>query len=467
MADPVDIDDLASEVADSNFADERLNRRLKMLVAGLAADPTRSLPSSFDSAGLEAAYRFFSNHRVTPEEILAPHIEATKARCEADGTFLVVHDTTVFSYRWDGERDGLGRVVRGKPNSGQRFFAHFSLAVAADGSHRPLGVAGLKTWIRGEQPSGIEYQRWEDQLRLSSDNLGGGKAAIHLMDREADDYQMFHSLVRDGHRFVARCLHDRWLEGRDGRTKLHALFEGISPSIERGVPLARRKPKQKPILAKIHPPRSAHTAMLSVAAATVEIKRPPGRRTHPIETGPTVTLNVVRVWEPEPPAGEAGVEWFLYTTEPITTPEQQLAIVDYYRARWIIEEYFKAIKTGCDFESRQLQDYESLVNLLATFAPIAYRMLLIRSEARRVPDESALTVLTEDHLTVLRAKGRTKLSESPTVRELYLAIAVLGGHIKYSKKDPGWLTLARGLEKLETLTEGWLLAKLQLRRDQR
>jgi hypothetical protein len=53
------------------------------------------------------------------------------------------------------------------------------------------------------------------------------------------------------------------------------------------------------------------------------------------------------------------------------------------------------------------------------------------------------------------------------VRELYLAIAVLGGHIKYSKKDSGWLTLARGLEKLETLTEGWLLAKLQLRRDQR
>jgi hypothetical protein len=466
MAAPIEIDELASEVADSNFADERLNKRLRALVAGLAVNPSRSLPASFDSAGLEAAYRFFSNHRVTPEEILAPHIEATRKRADAEGDFLIVHDTTIFSYRWDGEREGLGRIVRSKPNSGQRFLAHFSLAVAADGSRRPLGVAGLKTWIREEEPSGVEYQKWEGQLRLTSNSLGGQKTAIHLMDREADDYQMFHELVRDGHRFVARCLHNRKVETSSGDVQLRALFEGIFPTIDREVPLVRRKAKQKPIEAKIHPPRSARVATLSVSAATVEIKRPSYRRKNAIETEPTVTLNVVRVWEPEPPAGESGVEWFLYTTEPITTPEQQLAIVDHYRTRWTIEEYFKAIKTGCDFESRQLQDYESLINLLATFAPVAYRMLLIRSEARRAPDESALTVLTEDHITVLRGKGRTKLSENPTVRELYLAIAVLGGHIKYSKQDPGWLTLARGLEKLETLTEGWLLAKLQLRRDQ-
>jgi len=103
--------------------------------------------------------------------------------------------------------------------------------------------------------------------------------------------------------------------------------------------------------------------------------------------------------------------------------------------------------------------------LLAVFAPIAYRMLLIRSEARRTPDAPASEVISQDHIDVLRARGRRKLSDSPTTREIYLAIAALGGHLKHNG-DPGWSTLAYGLEKLETLTEGWIAAKLQLSSDQ-
>lgn len=174
----------------------------------------------------------------------------------------------------------------------------------------------------------------------------------------------------------------------------------------------------------------------------------------------------MRVWEANPPEGEEGVEWYLCTTEPISTSEEALAIVDYYRARWVIEEYFKAIKSGCHFEKRQLGDYEGLTNLLATFAPIAYQMLLIRSEARRAPDAPAVDLISPDRMDVLRTLGRIKLSANPTNRDVYLAIAALGGYIK-RKESPGWSTLSYGLEKLETLTEGWVAAKLQLRRDQR
>jgi Transposase DDE domain len=171
----------------------------------------------------------------------------------------------------------------------------------------------------------------------------------------------------------------------------------------------------------------------------------------------------VHVWEPNPPDNVEPVEWFLYTTEPIKTADQQLAVVDYYRARWTIEEYFKAIKTGCNFERRQLRDYEALTNLLAVFAPIAYRLLLIRSEATRVPHEPHSDLVSSDHLDVLRAQGRIPLPPQPT--NIYLAIAALGGHIKYSG-DPGWLTFLRGYEKLEILVERWRSAKLQLPSDQ-
>jgi hypothetical protein len=205
--------------------------------------------------------------------------------------------------------------------------------------------------------------------------------------------------------------------------------------------------------------------MLHYSAATVTLKRPLSRRVHNTSPPLTLELNVVHVWEPNPPEGETAIEWFLYTNEPITTAEQQLRIVDHYRARWVIEEYFKAIKTGCNFESRQLEDYEGLINLLAVFAPIAYHLLLLRSEARRTPDADARAVLSADQLDVLRVLGRAKLSDTPTVREVYLAVAALGGHIKWNG-DPGWQTLAFGYEKLETLTAGWTAAKLQLRRDQ-
>jgi len=467
MTDPIDVEALAVEVANSNFGDERLNKRLKSLVSVLAAAPDVSLPRSFDSAGLEGAYRFWSNPRVTQDDILGPHVEATRARCDAESEFLVVHDTTDFSYRFEGSREGLGRAQLTNEKSKQMFFAHFSLAVAADGTRRPLGVVALKTWARGTSRSGTEHLRWETQARLTAERLKNNEKAIHVMDREADDYEMLVALTQGHHRFIVRCQYNRWLD-EEPETKVRDVFAGLVSVVARTIEITLRKPHRVKARAKGYPARAPRMATLNVSAARVALKKPETKRKHPTPTvlPPSLTVNMVRVWEPNPPAGEEPVEWILYTTDPIDTAEQQLAVVDHYRARWIIEEYNKAIKTGCNFERRQLQDYESLVNLLATLAPIAYRLLLIRNEARRDPEAPGLSVVSADHLDVLRAKGRLRLSESPTTREVYLAIAALGGHIKYAG-DPGWLTLSRGFEKLETLTEGWLAAKLQLRSDQR
>jgi hypothetical protein len=302
-------------------------------------------------------------------------------------------------------------------------------------------------------------------VREASTRLDGQRHAIHLMDQEADDYQMFDALIRDKHRFVARALSDRIVDTGDGDGKFRTVLRLQTATIDREVPLTQRRQKNNPQTNKIHPPRKTRTARLVYAGASVTLKRPLSRRAHDTSPLPTLTINAVHVWEPDPPAGEAPIEWFLYTSEPIDSPQQQLAVVDHYRARWVIEEYFQAIKTGCNFEKRQLEDYEGLVNLLATFAPIAYHSLLLRSEARRVPDADATTVLSDDQLDVLRVLGRIKLSAHPTTREVYLAVAALGGHIKYNG-DPGWRTLAYGFEELKALTTGWTAAKLQFGRDQ-
>src|SRR4029078_10210131 len=127
---PLDIPALAEEVAGPSFDDKRMSARLKLLIERLAQDPKRSLPNAFDSAGLEGAYRFFSNPKVKLQGILAPPSQSTLLRCEALVDYLVVHDSTTFSYRFDGERRGLGRAQRSKATSAQVFFAHGSLVLA-------------------------------------------------------------------------------------------------------------------------------------------------------------------------------------------------------------------------------------------------------------------------------------------------------------------------------------------------
>ena len=148
MTEALSIKGLVDEVADGNFADERLTERLRRLVGSMAKDPSLSLPKALDSAGLEGAYRFVSNPRVTADGILSRHFEATRTRAQAEETVLVAHDTTMFSYRWDGEREGLGRAQPRNDKSTQAFLAHLSLALKADGSRIPLGVTGFKTWSR-------------------------------------------------------------------------------------------------------------------------------------------------------------------------------------------------------------------------------------------------------------------------------------------------------------------------------
>jgi hypothetical protein len=119
---------------------------------------------------------------------------------------------------------------------------------------------------------------------------------------------------------------------------------------------------------KRHPAREARIARLTFAATRVNLPRTSVAKG---AGAATLSINVVHVLEPEPPAGEVAVEWFLLTSLPIATPEQIAYVVDCYGARWIIEEYFKALKTGCQYERRQLTTSNRLLNALAVLAPVA------------------------------------------------------------------------------------------------
>ena len=462
-----------AELGAANFRDHRLAVRLRGLAERLVAKPDASFPKALrGSAELEAAYRFFGHVAVSPDAILGGHFEGVRQRCKREDTVLVLHDTTTISFRHDGRR----RDDDGEPLPKQRFFAHAALAITDDSTRRPLGIAGLGTWYRGASYGGggwhDEYDRWWLMAQLSSERLSH-KSVVHIMDREADDYWLFHNLTSNGHRFVvrARASGDRTrLLVDDDFRMLHEAVASLETVVEREVKLAKRRKKGSEVHDSIHPPRESRLTRLSIAARALTLKRPKKHPSHSkarraATLAPTVSLNVVRVWEAEPPPGEKPVEWVLFTTDPIDNEEQILRIVDRYRARWTIEMYFKALKTGCAYESRQLEDFDSLANALAVFAPIACTLLDLRSEARRTPDAPADLVLSKSQIEVLRVLGRIPLPEAPTQRQALLAVAALGGHIKWNG-EPGWQTLGSGYRELLTLTAGWEAAKLQLARDQ-
>ena len=451
------------EFCGADFGDARLNQRLMVMAEGLAANPSVSLPRGLgDGAGIEGGYRFLRNKRVSFDSILAPHIAQTATRAKLEKTVLVLHDGTDF--KLSSDREGLG-WLRNSKSKANGFSAHISLVVGASSTKRPLGVVSVETSVNTGKKKGYQSPakrradpkrkslKWMRAVKTAEERLGRSVAAIHISDREADFFEYFSVLKDRGSRHVTRVCRDRLIsDGFDDGVGLFHFLETQTVEVQREVPLGIRKRSPFPAQRKNHPARKQRMAVLSITAARVDLKR-----THHNDPklNPSILLNVVHVFEKNPPPGERGVDWKLFTTEAIETTEQIETIVDYYRSRWLIEEYNKAIKTGCSFEKRQLESKTTLLNALAIFVPIAWRMLLLRTEARQRPNAPAQIALTTTQIAVLRAVSKMPLPENPTVSQALDAIARLGGHLKQNG-PPGWLILKRGLTDLLTMEKGWL-----------
>jgi hypothetical protein len=461
---------IRGEFEGAHFGDARLSGRLVTVAEGLARSPGASVRASTQRRCEEdGAYRLLSHPAVNPGAILQPHVDQTVRRIAEAGVALIAHDTTECQYH--GEREGLGRL-RGSQHEG--FLAHMSLAMTADGTRRPLGMVGLHLWTRqgpvrsksasGKVRNGSDYAqdadkeslRWFAQVTQARERVGDGAQLVHLADREGDAYPFLAKMQAAGDRFVVRMARDRVARSEDDpdlQEKVRALLGRAENIAELDVPLARRDAKPTPGSNKLALPRESRDARLALAAAPIEIRRPD----YLTDLTPWLSLNVVCVRELDPPEGVDPVEWVLFTTEPIDSWKDVLKVVEYYRARWLIEEFFKALKTGCELEKRELESYEGLVNVLAILIPVAWQMLLLRSLARSQPDLSAEVALTPTQLDVLRACGHAPLSHQPNVRQALFAVAALGGH--HNNRPPGWIVIGRGMEKLILLEIGWTARK--------
>ena len=442
-----------NEFADVDLGDKRRERRSVFVADRLAALPEASLPDAMrGEANLEALYRHLGNEDVTMEGLLAPHRARTAKRARALRVVFAPTDTTSYKFSGEAERDGLGPVNA----KDQGFLAHVTLLVAADGTRTPLGVIEAETWVRQEvKKSEKESARWGRSM-LRAAQTAEGVSLIHVADRESDIYDLLVELTAKKQRFILRAAQDRSLVPLkpEDETRLFEAARTSPPAFAIDVPISARKSKGNANQDKTFPVRRSRTAHLSFASLTVQLKRP--RHASRTKVQEALKVNVVHVFELGPPPGEPPVEWLLLTSEPVGTQDEIAFVVDGYRTRWVIEEYFKATKTGCAFETKQLESFGTLSNLLAYVLVIAYALILMRALSRTGRDEPASAVLAPTQIKILRALNK-KLPPKLTVRTALLAIASLGGHLK-NNGDPGWRTLSKGWRKLIDYEAGYELA---------
>jgi len=441
----------------ADLGDARLVRRAVGLAEALACAPNLSLPKVWATAAeLEAGYSFLRKPRTGFLELMEAVQHATRDLALKSRCVLVVHDTTDLNCP-GAEPEDVGFLQTGKAG----FYAHHSLCLDEAGK-LPLGVIWSELWGRAQRTQGRQRQRagsefakleeresdrWLESVTEAQLWLDGCEQVVHVMDTEADSFRLFQHMLDVEADFVVRLRHDRVVE--DGR--LTEVLAQAPIKLHRKFRMGVRASKSMPRYT--HKERESREATVVVRCAKAEFQPPRYMR-----NAEPMALNVIQILEENPPPGVEPISWVIVTTLPIETQAQVDRVIDIYRARWVIEEFHKALKTGCMLEKRQLESFESITTLLALAYPVACELLRVRTRSRE-QGLPAADVLRPSMLDCLRAHPKARpLSPNPSAEEALTVIAGLGGHQKHNG-PPGWQTLAAGYTKLLDFEQGWLAAR--------
>lgn len=436
------------------LGDKRLNKRARFCLERIMDDPGESFPKLFrQSAELQGIYRFLHNENVDLEDLMAGTFANTQESLSKVDECVAIHDTTEFILESLG-----GRIAEFREDRG--FLMHLTLMASAGTAARVYGAGGALFFSRKGKSFGLknEATRWLEQSLEVEERFPGTKI-IHLMDREGDTSENWSSLSKQDLRFVIRLKYNRKVRSEDGEFRLLRSEIQKAPIVaERQIELSKRAKVKLPKQAKRYQERSRGQARVEIRASRIALtqtKRFPGGSTHAITD--TVALNVIYVREVGNQRNP--IDWLLVTSEPINNETEVFRAIDLYRRRWLIEEFFKGLKTGCAIEARQLKDAGAWFRIIPFYLLACARILNLRvCEALPIDLESTHPWLSREQLKILihlGSKGRRKVK---TYTDIKMELAHLGGHLPRNG-PPGWLTLLRGYLDLISLEKGLELAR--------
>jgi hypothetical protein len=168
-------------------------------------------------------------------------------------------------------------------------------------------------------------------------------------------------------------------------------------------------------------------------------------------------LNLVLAEESTPPEGATPIQWLLVTTLPIDSLEQVQQIVEHYSKRWQIEIYFRTLKSGCRIENRNFETLDRLLNCLAVYAIIAWKIMYLCRLGRECPELNCEVIFepSEWKSVYMTVRHKDPPRTPPSVNEMVRMIASLGGYVIRRSTQPGTQTLWLGLQRVYDLSTAW------------
>jgi hypothetical protein len=401
--------------------------------------------------------RFLANRKVTVEGLIEGWSDQTTVAA-AGRHVLAIQDTSEINFHTTPKRRrGLGKIGKG---NGRGVLLHAMLALDADTGDCLGAVAGriwtrrgvVKVANRKRRTKDKESQRWIDTAERAKTVLAAADMVTVVADRESDIFAEWATVPEPNFHLITRTMHDRGLVNGES---LYAAAERLAFTSTRLVALPAREGK-----------RHARLAKLSLRFGKVELARPGYTRDRNLPK--SVSLTLVDVVELNPPAGEEAVHWRLLTTHNVLDEASAWQIVDWYRMRWNIEQFWRLLKLqGLRLEDSQLETAERLMKLTAIAvkaATITFQLV----QARDSPNSEPATIAFAPHEVAVLHKlnaeyqGKTALQKNPhapeTMKWAGWIIARLGGWDGYpSSRPPGPITYKHGLEEFHAIARGWNL----------
>ena len=438
----------------AKLGDTRRAKRLVVLASNLSNKLGQSLvQSSTSPADIEAAYRFTRNKAINAKAIADSGFLATVKRVNQYDCLLALEDTTSLEFKHQTVRNEMGHTTSNKHSRGMH--AHSVLLFAPEQQH-VVGLIEQKRWTRDISLYGQnnrhasrayedkESYKWEQASEAMASRLGSDmNKVISVCDREADIIEYLAYKTTKQQRFVVRSMQSRCIE--QSENKLYQYSESLKSAGKRIVSVRQKGG------------RKAREASCQIRYAKVSVKMPANKK------GAPVSLYYVGCQEE---SNDQGLSWHLLTSEPVTSKEEAEQVLAYYEKRWLIEEFHKAWKSGgTQVEDLRMQSKDNLEKMIVILAFIAARLHQLRylglnkKEAQKQSCETVLSPLAWKLLWTKQEKSKLPKTV-PSLYWAYINLGKLAGwHDSKRNGRVGWERLWEGWFKLQTILEGYELAK--------
>lgn len=451
--------------------DKRLDTRAQSLCNNLSRCPGSTISKLSSSRAEQVAYyRLLENEKLAEDDLIK-ELTGRVSPLVVGRDLLCIEDSSEINVSANKNRlqSGSGLGLSDNADNATCFKIHPGLVLDAQ-RFCPLGFSAIKIFHRDEQkPDRFErnYKRqpiedkesykWIEVSEASKITLAQANSVTFVQDREGDIYEQFALIPNEKYHLLIRSRTTRNLhDGLDLYTVMQQLPVAGVYTIE--IPADKRKGRQK------------RTAEMAICYGTFQIKRPANLN----KSGYTPYITVQGVWAQEITPGidqKDLVNWKLLTTHSINDVSDAVKMVEWYSARWYIEQVFRLLKSeGFGIEGAQLETGWALRKLIIMQLSSLLKILQMNiaysdpeegQSIEEVFSEAEIKVLVHLNKTLQGKTIKTQNHNNPQkTKWAAWVVGRLGGWKGYdSQGPPGVIGLKKGMDRFNAIIEGINIAK--------